>query len=145
MRPREQFWKTIPLELLTDEEWELLCDRCGRCCLIKLEDETSGEVVYTSVVCSLLDLDQCRCSDYPNRHQRVPDCVHLTPTRIRVFDWLPASCAYRRVERALPLQAWHLLISGDSESVHLAGVSVRSYAINAQGDEPLEEMVICFD
>ncbi|MDP7522259.1 MAG: hypothetical protein QF387_05195, partial [Arenicellales bacterium] len=71
MRPREQFWKTIPLELLTDEEWELLCDRCGRCCLIKLEDETSGEVVYTSVVCSLLDLDQCRCSDYPNRHQRV--------------------------------------------------------------------------
>jgi hypothetical protein len=145
MRPREQFWKTIPLELLTDEEWELLCDRCGRCCLIKLEDETSGEVVYTSVVCSLLDLDQCRCSDYPNRHQRVPDCVHLTPTRIRVFDWLPASCAYRRVERALPLQAWHPLISGDSEGVHLAGVSVRSYAINAQGDEPLEEMVICFD
>lgn len=144
MSSKEKFWSE-GLESLTEEQWERLCDRCGRCCLIKLEDETSKEVVYTSVVCPLLDLEQCRCSDYPNRHQRVPDCVHLTPARARAFGWLPDSCAYRRVVRGLPLQGWHPLISHDSESVHLAGVSVRSYAVNALGDEPLEEMVISFD
>lgn len=124
------FWKSKTLHEMTLAEWESLCDGCGRCCLIKLEDEDTGEIVHTRVSCALLNLRTCRCRDYGKRHVRVPDCVSLTPDRARDLEWLPDTCAYRLVARGEDLAWWHPLVSGSADTVHEAGISVREYAIN---------------
>ncbi|MDO5630503.1 MAG: YcgN family cysteine cluster protein [Paracoccus sp. (in: a-proteobacteria)] len=128
MRPA--FWE-LPLKSLTRDEWEALCDGCGKCCLNKLEDEDTGEVAFTRVSCKLLDGQTCRCSSYHNRHDYVPECVVLTPDKIaRIAYWLPRTCAYRLRAEGKPLEHWHPLISGDPESVHAAGVSVRGWTVS---------------
>jgi len=110
---------------MTETEWENLCDGCGKCCLVGLEDEDTGEIYLTDVACKLLDGQTCRCRDYPNRKQFVPDCVKLTPENVPTLSWLPRTCAYRLVHEGRDLFPWHPLISGDPESVHAANVSVR--------------------
>ena len=137
----DQFWEK-PLDELSGAEWEALCDGCARCCLIKIEDEDTGEVLTTSVSCNLLDLDQCRCSDYPARHVKQPECVHLTLERVREFDWLPDTCAYRLRYHNQPLPDWHYLVCGDRERVHEVGASIRSFAVLERGDEDLEDFVL---
>jgi len=128
MRPR--FWETVPLRQMTPEEWEAVCDGCGKCCLNKLEDEDSGAVALTNVACRLLDGATCRCSHYAIRHQFVPECIVLTPKTIRKnLYWLPQTCAYRLLWEGKPLNDWHPLISGDPESVHAAGVSMRNRTV----------------
>lgn len=122
------FWQR-PLDQLTAAEWEQLCDGCGRCCLHKLEDEDTGEVYYTRIACARLDLESCRCTAYAERAQVEPECAVITPANIAALDYLPESCAYRLRRAGLPLPSWHPLLSGDPESVHRAGVSVRSYAL----------------
>lgn len=119
------FWKTKPIEEMSQAEWESLCDGCARCCLAKLEDEDSGRIVYTEIGCRLLDVETCRCTDYPNRSDHVSDCVRLTADIIRSLTWLPRTCAYRLVILGRDLYWWHPLVSGDPQSVHAAGVSVR--------------------
>ena len=119
------FWKTTPLHALSEGQWESLCDGCARCCLLKAEDEDTGEVRYTEVACRLLDLDSCRCTDYRRRRQLVRDCVKLTPEKVATLDWLPATCAYRLVAEGRDLYWWHPLKSGDPGTVHDAGISVR--------------------
>ena len=114
------FWEK-PLASLTPSEWERLCDGCGRCCLVKLEDEDSGEIHHTSVACRLLDHHSCRCSAYKGRKRLVPECVRLTLTRLAGISWLPPSCAYRLRLEGKPLPSWHHLLTGDPESVHKAG------------------------
>jgi uncharacterized protein len=124
------FWKTKRLEDLSQGEWESLCDGCGLCCLNKLEDWDSGDVVFTSVACRLLDGDSCRCSDYPNRQQTVPDCIQLTPDTVREIHWLPPTCGYRLIRDGEDLYWWHPLVSGDPDTVHQAGISARGRTVS---------------
>ena len=123
------FWKTVPLEAMTPTQWESLCDGCGKCCMAKLEDEDTGDIYFTSVACRLFDAAGCRCEDYADRFARVPDCLKLTHDNVRTLPWLPSTCAYRLRHEGKPLPDWHPLISGDPESVHAAGQSVRGWAV----------------
>ena len=127
---RERFWERYSLKELRRAEWEALCDGCGKCCLHKLEDEETGRIYRTNVACRLLDRETGRCGDYKNRRAFVPDCVQLRPELVRQLDWLPGTCAYRRVDEGKPLPAWHYLVSGDREAVHEVGASVRGWTIS---------------
>src|SRR5882757_6323932 len=133
--PSEQegfFWKTKTLEEMSNAEWESLCDGCARCCLEKLEDEDTGKIYFTHVSCKLLDAGLCACKDYKHRSDKVPDCVRLSPENVRTLNWLPPSCGYKLVAEGRDLYWWHPLISGDPNTVHEAGVSVRG---RVQGTE----------
>jgi uncharacterized cysteine cluster protein YcgN (CxxCxxCC family) len=138
------FWETKGLEEMSRAEWESLCDGCGRCCLHKLRDEDTEALAFTNVACRLLDLGTCRCRDYAHRHRRVPDCVGLTPQSVRELDWLPPSCAYRRLAEGKPLAWWHPLVSGDPSTVHRAGVSVRGRAVDERAAGPLEDHIVAW-
>ena len=129
MAAGDPFWRTKTLAQMTRPEWESLCDGCGRCCLVRFEDEETGEVVPTRISCRLLDTGTCRCKDYVRRRRLVPDCIKLTPHKIEDLGWMPRSCAYRRLHEGRGLAAWHPLVSGDPDSVHRAGVSVRGQVI----------------
>jgi len=126
---RKPFWETKPLEQMTRKEWESLCDGCGRCCLQKLENRKTGKVDYTWVSCYLFDTQQCRCTAYAERILRVKGCSILTPSRVKEYRWLPRTCAYRLVADGKTLPQWHPLVTGDENSVHAAGISVKGRAI----------------
>lgn len=130
----DPFWRRKSLDELTPREWESLCDGCGRCCLVKLEDEETGRIHATDVACKLFDAGNCRCSDYENRQAQVPDCVKLTPESVRALSWLPPTCAYRLVGEGKDLAWWHPLVSGDPATVAEAGVSVKG-RVSAREDE----------
>ncbi|MGZ3305534.1 MAG: YcgN family cysteine cluster protein [Asticcacaulis sp.] len=124
------FWQSKTLAQMTVPEWESLCDGCGLCCLVRFEDEETLEVIPTRVHCKLFDGNLCRCSDYAGRKAHVPDCIKLTPYNIEGLEWMPPSCAYRRLHEGKPLPQWHPLITGDPESVHRAGVSMRGQTVS---------------
>ncbi len=130
---QNQFWKSKTLKEMTREEWESLCDGCGRCCMNKLEDEDTGRFLYTKAACKLLDLKTCQCTDYPNRQKQVPDCVALTPKNVGELGWLPESCAYRRLDEGRGLSWWHPLVSGSPNTVVEAGISVKGTAYSEKG------------
>lgn len=132
----EPFWERKTLAELDATEWESLCDGCGRCCLLKLEDADSGEITYTGIACRLLDIRRCRCRDYDHRQQRVPDCLVLDAATAAATSWLPATCAYRLMAAGKPLHDWHPLISGDPGSVHAAGISVRGRVVSEEFVHP---------
>lgn len=134
------FWKK-PLEALTRAQWEALCDGCGRCCLVKLEDEDDGRIHHTSIGCRLLDKKSCQCSNYVGRKAKVPDCVKLTPRRVREIPWLPPTCAYRLVAEGQDLPWWHYLVSGSRETVHTAGVSVRGRVAALEDEVQFEDVL----
>ncbi len=141
------FWKRKKLTEMTSAEWESLCDGCARCCLHKLEDEDTGEIFTTSVACKLLDLEACRCTDYPNRHERNPDCLILNAKLVRELRWMPETCAYRLLTEGKDLPPWHYLVCGDREEVHRQGVSLRNAAVseNEVDMEMLEDYIVDSD
>ncbi|KQI69093.1 hypothetical protein AN189_05760 [Loktanella sp. 3ANDIMAR09] len=143
LRPR--FWENVPMAKMTRPEWEALCDGCGKCCLNKLEDEDTGEVALTRVACRLLDNESCLCSQYPVRHQFVPECIVLTPKTIADnMYWLPQTCAYRLLTEGRKLYDWHPLISGDADSPHTAGVTLLGETLSEWdvADEDWEDHII---
>ena len=140
----QPFWRVKSLDAMTQEEWESVCDGCGKCCLHKLEDEESGDVFYTGVACQYLDLNTCKCGEYEQRKSLVPDCITLKLEDVDHLFWLPETCAYRLLAEGKPLFDWHPLVSGDRNSVHKAGISVKGKAISeSQVDlDDLEEHVV---
>ena len=140
----QPFWRRKSLAEMTREEWESLCDGCGKCCLVKLEDADSGAIHHTDVACHLLNLGTCRCSNYPARKSIVEDCVVLSPDTVADLSWMPSTCAYRLLAEGRDLAWWHPLVSGDPESVHQAGVSVRGRAVTEARvpDAELEDHIV---
>lgn len=136
------FWRTTPLSAMTRPQWESLCDGCGRCCLHKLEDADTGQVHYTNVACRLLNLHTCGCKNYKSRWEQVPDCVELSPVVLPTLTWLPSTCAYRLLSEGKPLAWWHPLVSGDPETVHRAGISVRGRVIAESRADLLDYHVV---
>ena len=123
------FWQTVPLAEMDDAQWEALCDGCAKCCLVKLQDEDTDEIVFTDIVCNLLDQENCRCTHYAERTKLVPDCVKLTKDNLDKIDFMPPSCAYRLLHEGQDLPDWHPLVSGDPDSVVAAGMSVKGRVI----------------
>ena len=138
MSNTSRFWEDVPLEKLDRAQWEALCDGCGKCCIHKLEDEETGELHPTNVACRLLDRRSGACSNYKHRHAFVPECIRLTPAKLRTLDWLPPTCAYVLRDAGKPLPEWHYLVSGDRESIHTAGKSVRGWTISEDDAGELE-------
>ena len=133
-----RFWEEKSMAAMSRDEWESLCDGCGKCCLHKLEDEETGEIFPTNVACRLLDRKQGMCRDYKNRKTFVPDCVQLSPAKLDELEWLPSTCAYRLVHEGRPLFDWHHLISGSRETVHAAGMSTRGWTVSEDDAGDLE-------
>lgn len=140
----EKFWLKKTMFEMTSEEWESLCDGCARCCLHKLEDVETEKVHYTSIVCRFLDQDACQCTQYERRSELVPDCVKLTPVGALDYNWLPNTCGYRLVAEGKDLEWWHPLVSGDQDTVHRAGISVKGKCTSELYIHPdsVEEQII---
>ncbi|MGJ3256866.1 MAG: YcgN family cysteine cluster protein [Alcanivorax sp.] len=140
---RERFWE-LPLGELSKREWEALCDGCGRCCLVKLQDEDSGELAFTNLACRYLDSQKCQCRVYDNRFSKVPDCIQVTEAVARNTAWLPSTCAYRLRAHGQPLPEWHPLISGAPGTVRQAGISVAGRVVPEQlvHEDDWEEHII---
>ena len=141
---RPEFWKKYTLSELNASEWEALCDGCGLCCLVKLEDDETNEVVYTKVACKLLDCQTAQCSDYPNRMQQVPDCIQLTPEKLEHIYWLPSSCAYQRLKEGKKLPAWHYLNTGSRQNIIKAKKSAAGRCISETevDEEEIDEYIV---
>lgn len=141
---KPQFWQSKSLAEMTKKEWESLCDGCGLCCLNKIEDEDSGEYYYTNVACSLLDADSGRCMEYSGRTALKYDCLQLTAENIEDINWLPLTCAYRLIHEGKDLPSWHPLVSGDPDSVHKAGISMKDRVVSEDNfdDDDLSEHVV---
>lgn len=127
---RNNYWTRFQLQDFTSAEWENLCDGCGLCCLYKFESQGGDKIEFTNVACRLLDCGTCQCNHYEARKKIVNDCVKIDLQLLneRAY-WLPSTCAYRLLFENKPLFDWHHLISGDRNTVHEKGVSVRGWII----------------
>lgn len=140
-----KWWEIIPLQEMSKGQWEQICDRCGKCCLIKLQDEEEdgGEVYYTDVACHLFDREACQCADYKNRQLRVPDCVQLEPGNLDALNWMPPSCSYRQLQQGLGLASWHHLVSHDKNAVHTTGNSaIGRVVFEREITDELEDRIV---
>ncbi len=132
MSTGDRFWQSKSLAEMSTEEWELLCDGCGKCCLHKLEDESSGEIAYTRVICRYFDESSCRCQVYTSRQSLVPTCVILKPNNLKDLPWMPSTCAYRLLYEGKDLPDWHPLISGNRKAIDESGITVSGKVISEE-------------
>ena len=142
MRKNQPYWEIKQLSELSEEEWEALCDGCGKCCLVKLEDSATGLIDNTTVACHLLDINICKCANYARRTELVSDCIALDANNVSKIKWLPSTCAYRLVSEGKNLEWWHPLVSGDPSTVHDAGISVRTTAISEDDVINIEDYIV---
>jgi len=133
---RKRFWENIPLDKMSREEWEALCDHCGRCCLLKLEDEETGRIYFTNLICAQYDLAKSRCSSYSSRFCKVPDCRAITMESLAEIEWLPPDCAYVRLYNGQPLPDWHPLAAGHEAAVDEAHMRASAWAISEKMVDP---------
>ena len=140
----QPFWKTKSLGQMTSQEWESLCDGCGKCCLLKLEDEDTGEIAYTRLHCRLFDSATCQCADYQNRKKIVEDCVILTPQKVEEIRWMPKTCGYRLIHEGKDLPDWHHLVCGDHNRIHEEGHSIRERTVSEDTvfEEDTEDWIV---
>lgn len=143
-KPLNRFWETKTLEEMTRDEWESLCDGCGKCCMEKLLFEDDS-LAFTNVACAQLDLASCKCMHYADRNAYIPECVHLKAEDLDEIYWLPKTCAYRLLKEGAPLPDWHPLITGNPDSVHQAGMSVRNRAVPAKPEEEFADYIVEWD
>ncbi|MDX8404893.1 MAG: YcgN family cysteine cluster protein [Mariprofundus sp.] len=127
------FWEDKTLTELTKQEWESLCDGCGRCCVWKFEDEDSHEILYTDIRCHQFNDSSCRCIDYPRRATIVPECMDIRTLADKQYAWLPDTCAYRLRHEGKPLFDWHPLIAGDKTAMHTADISLQHGTTSPEG------------
>ena len=142
MVKKDNFWKSKTLKQMTNDEWESLCDGCGKCCIHKLEDIDTGEISVSNVSCMYIDLKTCGCKDYKYSHKNVKDCIKLTPETINKINWLPNTCSYKLVLNNDDLPDWHHLISGDKNTIHERGMSVKNYSINEKDIKDVNEYIL---
>jgi uncharacterized protein len=135
-----RFWEIKKLHEMSACEWDLLCDKCGKCCLEKTEDSNTGQIRISQIACRFLDTINCSCIIYEERLETEPDCLKLDPHNIKDFTWLPQTCAYRRIYEGKSLEWWHHLISENTETVHEAGISVRGKVL-PYGYHPSEDNI----
>ncbi|MEL0036347.1 MAG: YcgN family cysteine cluster protein [Gammaproteobacteria bacterium] len=138
----ERFWETKALNEMSASEWESLCDGCAKCCMFQFEDEDTGHLMQTDVVCGLLDIEQCQCTDYANRTTLVPDCIQITPENILTLNWMPESCSYRQLALGNGLPDWHPLLTSDRASTRDLGHSVRGKVVSANEVDDIESRII---
>lgn len=138
----DRFWETKELHEFTEREWELICDGCAKCCRFQFEDEEAKQLLQTDVVCGLLDLKTCQCTDYPNRKTRVPDCIQITPENILELNWMPDSCSYRQLALGNGLADWHPLVTGQADSTITSGQSVQGRVVSANEVDDIEARII---
>ncbi|MCX7097566.1 MAG: YcgN family cysteine cluster protein [Methylococcales bacterium] len=139
-----RFWESKTLDEMSPQEWESLCDNCGKCCLHKLEDEDTGKIAFTRVACKLINLKTCRCTRYSERTRLVADCLDVRQLALANYHWLPSSCAYRLLSENKELPSWHPLRTGSFASVKRAGVAISGYAIEESRDINLQEHIIAW-
>ena len=130
---RKNFWKNIPINKLTLEEWESLCDRCGKCCLNKFQKTNKSAPIYTSIACKFLDIKKCNCKVYDDRKNKRDDCLILSPKNIdKISKWLPTTCSYRLIYEKKDLPFWHHLLNKKNNSIHHSENSVKNFAISEE-------------
>ncbi|PCJ48124.1 MAG: hypothetical protein COA74_09650 [Gammaproteobacteria bacterium] len=137
-----EFWKTKSLQEMTSSEWESICDGCAKCCIFKFEEDDTGHILQTDVVCKLLDLDTCHCTKYEQRKTLVPDCITITPDNILQLKWMPASCSYRLLAQGDDLPAWHSLVTGNPKSMQLANKTVQGRVVSEIEVDDIEDRII---
>lgn len=138
----KKFWEEKNLNQMSQHEWESLCDMCGKCCLVKLQDQDSEDVFYTSIACSLFDKNSCKCKDYKNRQKRITDCIQLTPKNVTSISWLPKTCSYVLIANKKSLPNWHHLVKGNTKDMHRLKKSVKSLVESPEGNVELENHIL---
>ena len=136
------FWREKTLSDMNRQEWESLCDGCGKCCLHKLEDDETGEVHYTDVACRFLDPETIQCGKYLTRQRYVGNCVVMTPELLDTLPWMPSTCAYRLLYEGKDLPAWHPLVAGNPEAIHRAGASVKGRVVDEREAGDFEDHLV---
>ena len=139
------FWRVKKMKDMNKQEWESLCDNCGKCCCIRLEDEETGDIYITDVACKLFDAETCKCTSYASRSEKVSDCVKLTKDNIDKLQWMPRTCAYRLISEGKELPYYHHLVSGSSSTIHDEGMSVKNEVVSetiVSEDEQIKRIVI---